>query len=249
MLTLFDRDVTIGGDATRVTVVATQRPDGNVHPEHVDPFTLAQRQENATRRGWAMLDQIHGTTVVDLDRVAPEGSTAMRRAMCAVGDVAHTDIPGRQLAVWAADCAEIAMVSASGRLVVAHAGWRGLAAGVVDAALEAVGRSGVVAAVLGPVIHPCCYEFGDRDLRKVERGVHAKSGSITGQTSDGALALDVPAAVQAGLAVRNIRLDVVGPCTGCDPMWYSHRVRGDLGRHAMVAWMSPSTGRGALSGW
>lgn len=240
MLTLYDQNVQRNGSSMRLTVVATQRHDGNVHPTLVDPFTLLQRQETTTGRRWAMLDQIHGTTTVDLDRVAPEGSVAMGRPMCAVGDVSHTDTPGRCLAIWAADCAEVVLVTANGRLVVAHAGWRGLAAGVLDAVLDAAGRGGVLAAILGPVIHPCCYEFGEREMRKVERGVHARSGTIAGTTDAGTLALDIPAAVRAGLAVRNITLDVVGPCTGCDPTWFSHRVRGDTGRHATVAWIGPA---------
>jgi copper oxidase (laccase) domain-containing protein len=65
--------------------------------------------------------------------------------------------------------------------------------------------------------------------------VHAGPAEIAGTTVDGSTALDVPAAVRSALAHHGIELDVVGPCTGCDDRWFSHRVRTDLGRHATVA--------------
>jgi polyphenol oxidase len=49
-------------------------------------------------------------------------------------------------------------------------------------------------------------------------------------------ALDVPAAVRAGLARRAIELDVAGTCTGCDRRFRSHRRRAELERHALVVW-------------
>jgi hypothetical protein len=45
--------------------------------------------------------------------------------------------------------------------------------------------------------------------------------------------------VAAGLRRTGVELDVVGPCTGCDARWYSHRRRGETGRHAVVAWSVP----------
>ena len=91
------------------------------------------------------------------------------------------------------------------------------------------------AAVLGPVIGPCCYEFGRDDLARSRAGVHASPAAIAGTTLDGTAALDVPAAVRSALDHHAIDLDAVGPCTGCDDRWFSHRVRADLGRHATVA--------------
>ncbi|MGA9279660.1 laccase domain-containing protein, partial [Ilumatobacter sp.] len=98
-------------------------------------------------------------------------------------------------------------------------------------------RSGgrVVGAVLGPSIGPCCYAFGRDDLDEVADGVHGTAGDVIGVTRNGDLALDVPGAVRAGLRHHAVALDAVGPCTGCDDRWFSHRVRQDAGRQATVA--------------
>jgi copper oxidase (laccase) domain-containing protein len=122
--------------------------------------------------------------------------------------------------------------------VVAHAGWRGLAGGVIDVAVDALESTGTqaAAAVLGPCIHACCYEFGAADLEQVALGVGAAPSDVAGSTSWGTRALDVPAAVTAALARRGIEIDVAGVCTGCDPRFRSHRCRAELERHALVVW-------------
>jgi copper oxidase (laccase) domain-containing protein len=143
------------------------------------------------------------------------------------------------MAVWAADCAPVVLFGANGTTrVTAHAGWRGLAAGIVDVAVDAVESKGtsVAAAVLGPSIHRCCYEFSDDDLERVAVGVGTPVGRVTGATTWGSLALDVPAAVAAGLARRGVTLDVTGACTGCDRRFWSHRRRHERERHALLAW-------------
>jgi len=92
-------------------------------------------------------------------------TSTVRRArpgkMAAVGDALWTDEPGLPLVAFVADCVPIAIVSTSGppALAVVHAGWRGLAAGVVAAARSALGARST-AAVVGPAIGPCCYEVG-----------------------------------------------------------------------------------------
>ncbi len=222
----------VGG---RVAVaVATERGDGDVHPERVDAGTLAQRQRALTGSTWVMLDEVHGTdvVVVDADSVNPW-------PLAGPGDVLLADRAAATLAVWAADCAPIALYGASGESwVVADGGWRGLAAGVIDVAVDALESTGtsVAVAVLGPCIHPCCYEFGSVELDRVAGGVGVAASAVTGSTTWGARALDVPAAVAAGLSRRGVALDVVGACTGCDDRFRSHRRRADLERHAVVAW-------------
>jgi copper oxidase (laccase) domain-containing protein len=93
---------------------------------------------------------------------------------------------------------------------------------------------------LGPCIHSCCYPFGERELRLVADGAQVTPESITGTTSHGAVALDVPTTVAMVLARHGIELDVIGPCTGCDERWFSYR-RGDQERHAVVAWYEAAT--------
>ncbi len=79
----------------------------------------------------------------------------------APGDGLWTDEPLVPMLAMSADCLPIAVAATSGsrRLVVLHAGWRGLAEGVVEAGVTALG-DGPKAAMIGPAIGPCCYEVG-----------------------------------------------------------------------------------------
>jgi copper oxidase (laccase) domain-containing protein len=215
----------------QVRIVATDRTDGDIHPERVLSEQLVIRQRRATGRRWVMVDEVHGTDVVEVNNVDAEAEIA------GVGDVVVTTSADLDIAVWTADCAPLFLLVDDGTTVGAHAGWKGLAEGVVDIAVKTARRdSGRVAvAVLGPVIGPCCYEFGTADLALVASGVHARPAAITGKTAEGGTALDVPAAVRSALDHHGIVLDLVGPCTGCDERWFSHRVRADVGRHATIA--------------
>lgn len=229
MLTLLDQRI----GAQRFVVVASERSDGDVHPHNVDPTVLVARQRATTGQPWSMVDQCHGTAVHRLES-SDAASTGMPASLTA--DVQRTDLSDRHVAMWAADCAVVFLAGESGRMVGVHAGWRGLASGALDVACSELAEP-AVAAVLGPTIHSCCYEFGLEDLALVAAGVGADMRAITASTSDGRTALDVPRAVAAALGRRGIELDVVGPCTGCDDRWFSHRVRRDAERHATIGWM------------
>lgn len=218
--------------AGRTLIVgATEQIDGDLHPGRVEADVLRRRQCRLIGSTWVMLDQQHGA---DVHIVASVPTPAW--PLAAAGDVLVAP-PGvsAPLAVWAADCAPIVLLGADGARVAAHVGWRGLAAGAIDAAIDAAGV--VDAAVLGPCIHRCCYEFTLGDLAEISTAVALDLGEMCGQTSWGTPALDVPATVAALLARRGIELDVSGPCTGCDLRFHSHRRRGDVGRHAVVTWM------------
>lgn len=226
------RSTTVAGHAVRV--VATERSDGDMNPRRVPPDRLAARQRQVTGATWAMLEQVHGAAVV---HTSTDGHDATR----AVGDIAIADAGAPAVAVWAADCGPLALIGADASVAVVHAGWRGLAAGVVDTGVAALTRGStaavaVVDAVLGPVIHPCCYEFSSDDIHAVADGVGAAPDRITGRTAAGAVALDIPAAIGAALGRAGVSLSHIGPCTGCDTRWYSHRVRHETARHAVVAW-------------
>jgi YfiH family protein len=77
------------------------------------------------------------------------------------GDGLWTDEPRLPILAMSADCLPIAVARSAGEraLAVLHAGWRGLAEGVVAAGVSALG-AGPKAAVIGPAIGPCCYEVG-----------------------------------------------------------------------------------------
>jgi polyphenol oxidase len=214
-----------------VVVVATERSDGDVHAIDVAPDVLVGRQVAATGRRWVMLDEVHGTAVRTCSAVDVADPDT---AVVGEGDVlvGGGDPSDPALAVWVGDCAPVVLIG-DHRVVACHAGWKGLAAGVLDVAVDAVG--GPVMAVLGPCIHPCCYEFGAADLAAVAAGVGVDPSVISGTTVQGTLALDVPTAVTAALARRGVPVELAGSCTRCDERWFSHR-RGDAGRHAVVVW-------------
>ena len=214
--------------------VVTECADGDVNPERVDGSTLRHRQLALTGAPWVMLDEVHGIDVVAVDALPTSAGP-----VAATGDVLLADRSDELLAVWVADCAPLALFGANGTTrVVAHAGWRGLADGIIDVAVDAVESTGtyVAAAVLGPCIHACCYEFGEVELDRVASGVGAPVPAVSGSTAWGTRALDVAAAVAAALGRRNVTLDVAGTCTGCDLRFRSHRRRADVERHALVAW-------------
>src|SRR5690606_21784416 len=129
------------------------------------------------------LRQVHGTQVHDADapsllpasgelvpsllpasgeKVPPQGADEGRLFPEPEADASVTRTPGTVLAILTADCLPVAFCSTGGDVVAAaHAGWRGLAAGVLEATVEAMGVApGSVLAWLGPAAGPDAYEVG-----------------------------------------------------------------------------------------
>jgi polyphenol oxidase len=211
-------------------VVVSTRHHGDFHPQRVPRADLHRRRRELVDLPWTMLDERHGIDVVEVETPgAGDGHT---------GDVLVTSLTSTVLGVWVGDCAPVVLVSERA-MVAVHAGWRGLAAGVIDVAAAALGPAATARAFLGPCIGPCCYEFGRADLASVAHGVRVSEGSIAGTTTWGTLSLDVPAAVSAACARHGIPLDRSVDCTGCDARYFSHRRRSDLERHVVAAWKDP----------
>jgi polyphenol oxidase len=172
--------------------------------------------------------QVHGSVVhvVEGDGTVPVPT----------GDALVSADPTAGLLVLTADCASIALASPEGIFAAVHAGWRGLAAGVIEAAAAAMGEAGASAVVgsLGPCIHAECYAFSAPDLSPL---VDRYGDQVRGVTSAGDLALDLPATVRAAFARAGVT-DVPGidRCTACDERYFSHRARGDAGRQALIVW-------------
>jgi YfiH family protein len=108
--------------------------------------------------------QVHGTAVCEVRRPGDAAGVEADAIVCRV--------PGLAVGVVTADCVPILLAAADARAVAAvHAGWRGLAAGVVAAgasALSATGASPVrLVAAIGPYVGPCCYEVDEPVLRAV----------------------------------------------------------------------------------
>jgi YfiH family protein len=153
------------------------------------------------------------------------------------GDAAITDRHDCAVAVFTADCAPVALASPEGVIAAVHAGWRGLAAGVIEAAvasLRAAGASEVWAA-LGPCIHPCCYEFSEQDLAGLEERY---GNAVRATTTSGRMAVDLPATIRVALSHAGAELvTAVDTCTACRPGYFSHRARRDTARQAGVVWL------------
>lgn len=210
-----------------VAIVCSTRRDGDFHLTRQPGVIVERRRRALIDLPWTMTDQRHGVEVV---RVSAPGD-----GDGAPGDIAITALDDVVLGCWVGDCAPIVLIGAGREFAVVHAGWRGLAAGAVDAAVHAFAEP-VVEAVLGPTIGACCYEFGDDDLVAVARGTHAAPEAIRGRTSTGAPALDVTAAVRSAVAVHGVGVTMLGGCTGCTYDGFSHRVRRDPQRHVVAAW-------------
>jgi len=182
----------------------------------------------AEPKKWISLHQVHGASVYAADEDGPTYGQPAPRA-----DAAVSAEPGAVLSVLTADCGPVALV-APGVVAAVHAGWRGLAAGVIEAAVAEVRRrsSGPVRAVVGPCIHPECYEFSPADLQPI---VDRLGPDAAGITAGGRPALDVPRAIRLALAGAGVA-DVtdVDVCTACSPDHFSHRRDGRTGLQAML---------------
>jgi YfiH family protein len=200
-------------------------------PSGLDPV-VQQRRQAVVDRPWTWLHQVHGADVVD---VARPGGAAGQTADAAVS-VASGAASGVALAVLVADCAPVAFASPDGIIGAAHAGWRGLLAGVIEetvAVMRGLGAGRVVAA-LGPCIHAECYQFGATQLDQL---VARLGPDVRGRHRDGGPAFDVPAAVRAALTRADAELVWdAAICTSCSGEHWSWRARRERQRQAMVVW-------------
>jgi polyphenol oxidase len=162
---------------------------------------------------------------------------------CGEGDALWTTTPGLALAVVTADCVPV-VLAGGGALAVVHAGWRGIAASIVPAALAALPMSaGTLTAWVGPAIGPCCYEVGAEVAAAV---VAASSTEAELEGPHGRPHLDLTAAVRAQLEAAGVAtVWTSGRCTRCHPEhWHSYRRDGrGGGRNVTLAWLeAPSPG-------
>ena len=210
----------------RALIRFTDRSEGDFAGGAASPW-----HELAAEGSWTRLRQQHGSAVVTV--------TAPGEGDGASGDAAVTNTSGALLTVRTADCAPIALVAREGAVAAVHAGWRGLAGGVVEEAAGALRRLGgeTLSAFVGPCIHPECYEFGSSALNDLARQF---GPGVCSRTAWGTPALDLPATVRYALGRSGIG-DVtdVARCTACEAdRWFSHRARGETQRHALAVWIS-----------
>jgi hypothetical protein len=195
-----------------------------------DPAAVTRNRELLSSRlgmPLAMIRQVHGS---DVRRILEplEPGAALEEV-----DGQATSERGVAPIVLTADCLPIALAG-EGAAAILHAGWRGLAAGIVEQGVRAVselGARGPLEAVIGPGAGPCCYQVGDE--------VHARFASYGPGVRRGQN-LDVKAIARAQLERCGVRaVTDVERCTICDQDFFSHRRdHGTTGRQAGVVWLS-----------
>ena len=183
--------------------------------------------------------QVHGTVVGRVHRdsagsaagngLSHEEADASQPAFRADGHAVAA--PRIAAMVLVADCVPV-VLAARGAVAALHAGWRGLAAGVLEEGMRAlrdVGGEGPVTAVVGPCAGACCYEVGEE--------VHAALGQ---PAPIGDRHIDLRAiARQRLLDAGAARVDDVKACTICDERFFSHRREATrAGRQAALAWLA-----------
>ncbi|MBY6205655.1 peptidoglycan editing factor PgeF [Halomonas denitrificans] len=178
------------------------------------------------------LRQVHGSRVIHLDDWVSDIEA----------DAAWTDRPGQVVGILTADCLPVLLADAAGRCVAAaHAGWRGLAGGLLEAVVEALPVSPErLVAWIGPRIGPRAYEV-DAPLREA----FADHPEAFEATRPGHWKADLPAIAVARLRAAGVGTVVdCGRCTHDEPeTFFSHRRASPSGRQAAVAWIEPSDRR------
>lgn len=191
------------------------------------------------------LEQVHGA------RVARVSSADLRPgAPVPVADASVTTEPGIACTVLVADCLPVLLADCRGRVVgAAHAGWRGLAGGVVEATLDAMRESvpglvpADVVAWLGACIGPARFEVGDdvRDAFVLAMGEGAQRRFQPAPARDGVRKwlADLPGLAADRLARAGVtEWSVAGECTvDAASRFFSFRREGRTGRMAAAAWI------------
>ena len=177
------------------------------------------------------MEQVHGADVVTVE-------VPMRPP---VADALVTAVPDLWLTVLAADCVPLVLADpAAGLVGVAHAGWRGFAAGVVGATVErmvALGASPTtLRGLVGPAICGRCYEVGP----EVVDAVALLAPAAVTTTRTGTPAVDLVRGVVDVLTAAGVAVEVDGRCTFEDTGLYSFRRDGVTGRHAAVVGLVPA---------
>lgn len=203
--------------------------------DHVgdDPQRVAAnraRVQQALPGSPCWLQQVHGVTVVDAALAQP-GSEA---------DAAVARVAGAVCAVMTADCLPVLFCNRAGTVVAAaHAGWRGLLAGVLEASIEAMAVPGEEILVwLGPAIGPQAFEVGDEV--RAAFVAHDPSADLAFRAGlPGKWLADLELLARQRLQAAGVTAIYGGGlCTVNDPeRFFSYRRDGQTGRMASLIWL------------
>lgn len=211
-------------------------------PEGDDPRQVQRNRDELQRLAglpaaphW--LRQVHGTGVLRFD--APPTAQGVEAEPEA--DAAVTSTPGVVLAILTADCLPVAFAARDGsEVAAAHAGWRGLADGMLEATLAAMRTpASDVIAWLGPAAGPAHYEIGT-DVREAFLAHSARADAAFTATRPGHWRVDLYVLARQRMQAAGMDpADIHGGdhCTLADPSrWYSHRRDRRSGRMATLVW-------------
>jgi YfiH family protein len=177
--------------------------------------------------------QVHGVQIACADAAGELGEA----------DAVFTTRPGVAVGVITADCVPV-LVSAGAAVAAIHAGWRGLAAGVIPRALtalrECVPGAEFVAAV-GPCIGPCCYEVDEPVLAALRVRFAATLDGALSATRPGHAKLDLPALARSALTAGGVDADRIGAvtdaCTRCDAVRFHSFRRDAAAAGRLLSWV------------
>ncbi len=192
----------------------------------------ANRRALAAELGAArvvFMHQVHGAEIAVIDAQSPADVPDV--------DALVTDVPGLAIAVLVADCVPV-VIAGSRAVAVAHAGRRGMQAGIVTHAVRALREldDGPLRARLGPSICGACYEVP----AGMQEDVAAVVPEARTSTRGGTPGLDLRAGLRAQLRAAGVTaVDVAETCTAEDPSYFSYRRDGVTGRFAGVAMIEP----------
>ncbi|AEC18979.1 hypothetical protein PT7_0439 [Pusillimonas sp. T7-7] len=185
------------------------------------------------------LKQVHGAEVFDADEVAMQGPVND----LPVADAAVTLQTNRVLAIMTADCLPVVLASTDGQaLGVAHAGWRGLAAGVLENTLYALRRrlpgNSAWRAWIGPAISQPCFEVGADVYEAFTEADPHSAVFFTPEKTDGKWLADLPGLARHRLLKVGVEtIELSDQCTvNQADMFYSYRRDAATGRMATLAW-------------
>jgi hypothetical protein len=208
--------------------------------EHVGDDPAAVRENRARLRAHlpaepVWLSQVHGAGVVRADAAAA-GAPA---------DGAVTGAAGVVCAVMTADCLPVLLCDAAGTAVgAAHAGWRGLAAGILESTVRAMPATGDLLAWLGPAIGPASFEVGG-EVRAAFTAHDPRAGEAFLARADGKWLADIYLLARQRLAAAGVtRVFGGGADTFADPRFFSYRRARAAGRMAALIWLAPRPARG-----
>lgn len=182
------------------------------------------------------LRQVHGTGVRRFEDAAAQQDAPE-------ADASVTSVPGTVLAILTADCLPVVFAARNGsEIAAAHAGWRGLAAGVLEATLDAMTTQAAdIVAWLGPAAGPDAYEIGS-EVFEAFTARDAGASAAFAATRPGHWRVDLYALARRRLVTAGMPAAAIHGGTHCtidEPQhFFSHRRDARTGRMATLAWIA-----------